>query len=155
MEQEIEYRQQLVREYEKAAKPLFRYLSWLENSAGKQASSIYSGQDIGEHSVTFPVYDGTLMNFVKEASKSTLMDRNYPYVYTRNRIRTPEDERRVINKAALRDWDVLRGILSKYVLGGMTKSTLWSQGVQERIFYLVIARMKSILEYWDKPIDDR
>ena len=39
----------------------------LEQSAGKKASSLYSGQDIGVHSVSFPVYDGTLLNFVRES----------------------------------------------------------------------------------------
>lgn len=153
MEQDLEYRQQLVQEYEAEVKPLFRYLPWLEQSAGKTASSTYNGQDIGEHSVAFPVYDGTLMNFVREAGKTRLMDKNYPYVYTRNHIKTPTDERRAIERATLREWDILRGILSKYVLGGRVKGLLWGQAVQERIFYLAISRMKHILEYWDKPID--
>ena len=81
------------------------------------------------------------------------MDKNYRYVYTRNHIRTPEDERRVIRAAELKDWDILRGILSRYVLGGMTKASLWSQAVQEDIFYLVLSKMKEIIEYWDKTQD--
>lgn len=151
MEQDLEYRQQLVQEYRREAKPLFRYLSWLEQSAGSRASSTYSGQDIDKHSLAFPVYDATLMNFIKEASRTKLMDRNYLYIYTRNHLKTHDDERKLIERATLRDWDLLRGILSKYVLGGMTKSMLWSQGVQERIFFLTVSRMKQILEFWDKP----
>ena len=103
--------------------------------------------------MSFPVYDGTLLRFVKEASRTKLMDKNYRYVYTRNHIRTPEDERRVIRAAELKDWDILRGILSRYVLGGMTKASLWSQAVQEDIFYLVLSKMKEIIEYWDKTQD--
>lgn len=151
MDQDMEYRQQLVQEYRKEVKPLFRYLPWLEQNAGKRPSSIYSGQDIGNHSITFPVYDGTLMNFIKEASRTKLMERNYKYTYTRNHIKTHDDERKLIERAILKDWDLLRGILSKYVLGGMTKSTLWNQGVEEKIFYLTVEKMKEILEYWDKP----
>lgn len=154
MEQDLEYRQQLVQDYMKMAGPLFRYLTWLESSAGASLSSTYAGQDITEHSMAFPVYDGTLMSFVREASKNPLMDRNYHYIYTRNHIKTPADERRMIEKATLKEWGILEGILSKYVLGGMTKSTLWTQGVEERIFYLTIKKMKYILEYWDKPIDN-
>lgn len=151
MEQDMEYRQQLVQEYRKEVKPLFRYLPWLEQNAGKRPSSIYSGQDIGNHSITFPVYDGTLMSFIKEASRTKLMERNYKYTYTRNHIKTHDDERTLIERAVLKDWDLLRGILSKYVLGGMTKSALWNQGVEEKIFYLTVEKMKEILEYWDKP----
>ena len=87
MEQSSEYREQLLESYKQAVRPLLPYLPWLEQSAGKRASSIYSGQDIGVNSVSFPVYDGTLLNFVREATKSPLMDRNYAYVYTRHRIR--------------------------------------------------------------------
>ena len=60
MEQSSEYREQLLESYKQAVRPLLPYLPWLEQSAGKRASSIYSGQDIGVNSVSFPVYDGTL-----------------------------------------------------------------------------------------------
>nr|WP_318684338.1 hypothetical protein [uncultured Acetatifactor sp.] len=155
MEESLEYRQQLLQEYKQAALPLLRYLPWLEKAVGTKASSVYDGQDIGAHSMTFPVYDSTLLNFVKEAAKSPLMDRNYRYVYTRNHINSHEDEKRIIQKAGWKDWDILRGILSYYILGGRTRATLWSQGVQEGIFCLVLKQMKEIIEYWDKPLDYR
>ena len=153
MEDSLEYRQRLLQEYKRAAMPLFRYLPWLEKSAGTQASSIYQGQDIGAHSIAFPVYDATLLSFIKEVSGSSLMDRNYRYIYTRNRIQSHEDERRLIKRAGWRDWNVLKGILSYYVLGGRTKAVLWSQAVSEGIFFLVLEKMKEIIEYWDKPFD--
>ena len=155
MEESLEYRQQLLQEYKQAALPLLRYLPWLEKAVGTKASSVYDGQDIGAHSMTFPVYDSTLLNFVKEAAKSPLMDRNYRYVYTRNHINSHEDEKRIIQKAGWKDWDILRGILSYYILGGRTRATLWSQGVHEGIFCLVLKQMKEIIEYWDKPLDYR
>ena len=105
--------------------------------------------------MSFPVYDATLLNFIREASNSALMDRNYSYVYTRNRIKTHEDERKIIGKAELKDWELLRGILSKYVLGGFTKGMLWSQGVQENIFCMVLGRMQKIIEHWDRTFDAR
>ena len=108
MEQSSEYREQLLESYKQAVRPLLPYLPWLEQSAGKKASSLYSGQDIGVHSVSFPVYDGTLLNFVREAGKSPLMDRNYAYIYTRHRICTHQDERNMIQKAGWKEWDILR-----------------------------------------------
>ena len=53
MEQSSEYREQLLESYKQAVRPLLPYLPWLEQSAGKRASSIYSGQDIGVNSVSF------------------------------------------------------------------------------------------------------
>ena len=155
MEQDLEYRQQLLQEYKQMVMPLLRYLPWFEQNRGQMGSTLYQGAEATEHSMAFPVYDATLMNFVREASKSKLMERNYRYVYTRNRINSHADERKIIASAGLKEWDILRGILSKYVLGGMTKATLWSEGVRENIFCLVLSKMKEIIEYWDKPLDCR
>ncbi len=152
MEQNKEYRQQLIEEYKQIAMPLLRYLPWLEKSAGKSASSNYSANDVTEHSMSFPVYDGTLMNFVKEAAKSPLMDQNYRYVYVRQNIHNHEDERRIIKKAGINEWGILCGILSKYVLGGRTKGRLWSEAVEEEIFYLILKQMREIIEFWDMPM---
>lgn len=155
MEKDTEYRQQLLGEYKQEVLPLLRYLPWFENNSGKPGSALYQGPEATEHSMAIPVYDATLLNFVREASKSPLMDRNYCYVYSRGGIRTHEDERKAIAAAGLKEWGVLRGILSKYVMGGMTRSTLWSQAVQENIFLLVLKKMQEIVEYWDQPLDIR
>lgn len=150
-DQDTESRQQMLEGYRETLRPFLRYLQWFESNAGKAGGSWRKEQGAGGRSIGIPVYDATLLNFVKEASASPLMDRNYPYTYSRGRIRDHEDERKAIAAADLKDWDVLRGILSKYVLGGMTKSTLWIQGMQENIFLLVLKKMKEILEHWDKP----
>lgn len=153
MEQGMEYRQQVIEGYKQTVMPLLRYLPWFERNAGRSASSVYGGGDLSAHSVSFPVYDSTVMSFVKEASQTTLMDKNYAYVYTRNRIRNHEDERKLIQKAGWKEWNLLCGILSKYVLGGRTRATLWNEAVREDIFYLVLKQMREIIEYWDKPLD--
>ena len=153
MERELENRRQQVEEYKRDLVPLLRYLPWLEKSMGTKVSRTYDGSEMGEKVMGFPVYDGTLMNFVREASKSAFMDRNYRYVYTRNHIKSHDDERKVIASATIKEWGILCGILSYYVLGGRTRSTLWSEAVTENIFYLVVSKMCEIVEYWDTPLD--
>lgn len=150
MEQKMDYRQRLVQDYKQAVLPLLRYLPWLEQMAGKSAGGFYQDPEFSEHSMSIPVYDATLMGFVREAQRSSLMDRNYRYIYTRNGIKTHNDERRIIAAAELKDWEILAGILSKYVMGGQTKSRLWTEAVQENIFLLVLQKMQEIIEYWDK-----
>ncbi len=147
----MEYVHQRMMENKQVLLPLLRYLPWLQQKGGQSVSTNYQGEGLSEHSMAFPVYDSTLMSFVKEAAKSPLMDRNYLYVYSRNRIRTHDDERRVIASATWKEWDVLRGILSKYVLGGRVKAVLWNEAVTERIFFLTLSRMKEIIEFWDQP----
>jgi hypothetical protein len=154
LEDEKKDKHRLVQEYTLIVKPLFRYLPWLESASGKNVSSPFEGQGIVQNSITFPVYDSMLMRFIKECSRSSLMDKNYRYVYTRNRIKTNQDERRMIERATLKEWDILRGILSYYVLGGMTKGSLWEKGISSNVLYLVLKQMKYVLEYWDKPVKE-
>ncbi|MBR1478621.1 MAG: hypothetical protein IJ608_11780 [Lachnospiraceae bacterium] len=153
MEKDSEYLREKMLENKAILMPLLKYLSWLSKNRESGGSTQYDGNGLSDNSLSFPVYDSTLMSFVKEASKSPIMDRNYPYVYTRKGLRTHDDERRFIVGATYREWDSLRGILSKYVLGGRTKATLWSEAVTEEIFYLVLSKMKEIIEFWDMPMD--
>lgn len=154
MEQTIEYRQQLMEEYKALIMPLLRYLPWFEQHVGKKTGSVYQGAGAEECSMQIPVYDSTLMNFVREASKSPLMDRNYKYVYTRNRIASHDDERKIIKNSGWKQWDILRGILSNYVMGGRIRGALWNEAVTEGIFYLTLSKMKEIVEFWDKQATD-
>lgn len=65
-------------------------------------------------------------------------------------------ERRQIRELHLqRRGNLLRGILSRYVLEGRIKGKVWNEAVQEQIFYLVLEKMKEIIEFWDKPMDIR
>ena len=150
--EDIEYRRQVVQDYKPDVERLIRYLPWLEQKAGKAVSETYSGSGIAEHSITFPVYDSTLLAFVKEVQRTTLVDRNYRYIYSRHRIVTLEDELRMISRADITQMDVLKGILSKYIMGGMTKGRMWTEAVEKRIFLNIVQKMKENLEFWDKPM---
>ncbi len=152
MEREADLREQIMNEYRDEVEKYLKYIPWLQQKAGEKVLSTYSGDGISEHSVKIPVYDSMVLGFVKELSKSKFMDRNYPYVYSRNGIRTIQDERRMIQKTGIRDMGILCGILSKYVLGGMTKGVLWGIAVEEGIFLAVLLKMKEIMEFWDKPL---
>jgi hypothetical protein len=151
MEQNEEYLRSKMKENRILLAPLFRYLPWLEEASKKTVVNTYSGDGLGHRSVAFPVYDSTLMSFIREAEKSPILDRNYPYVYTRKGLKNHEQERALIERADWRNWDDLRGILSKYVMGGRTRSSLWSEGVSEQIFYLTLKQFQSIVDFWDHP----
>ncbi len=153
--EDIAYRQQVVNEYRPHVEKLARYLPWLESKMGASVQQSYSGSGIEEHSISFPVYDSTLMSFIKEAQRTKLMDRNYRYVYSRCKIRNLQDELRIIEKCSIQEMDVLKGILSKYVMGGMTKGRMWSEAVETGIFLKVLKKMKANLDFWDTPVQTR
>ena len=149
-----QYMRELSRQYQEALAPFLRYLPWFEEHAGKHTGSSYNGSMDGNNTMSFPIYDSTLLSFVKEMGKSSFMNRNYVYVYSRRRLKTPEDERKAIKAATIQEWDVLCGILSKYVIGGNTRAQLWTQAVQENIFLMVLQKMQEIIEYWDRRLED-
>ena len=136
--------EEIVDYYKEDAVKLFRYLNWLESKSGQSVCSVYAGEGIGDNSVPFPVYDGTLLNFVKEAEKTCFMDRNYVYVYSRNGLKNSHDELRLIRKATIRDMDKMAGILAYYILGGRTKAVRWSEGVSNGIYLAVLQKMKEL-----------
>lgn len=139
-------------DYRDDVERLITYIPWLEKKAGESVSSNYEGDGISSTSLSFPVYETMLLNFVNDAEKTALMDKNYVYAYSHGGIRTLADELRAIEEAEMKDSKVLCGILSKYVLGGMTKGTLWTEAVKNGVFLAVIKRMKKLLEIWDGPL---
>ena len=108
--------------YRSDIEKLIAYLPWLEEKSGKsKVSDIYNGDGLDEHSISFPVYDGTLLRFVKDAENTQFMDRNYVYVISRNRLKSAEEEVEFVKKQTMLKMDNIGGILSKYVMGGRTK----------------------------------
>lgn len=141
--------------YREELKKLIPYLPWLESKAGASLSSNFAGNDIEKNSISFPIYDGTLMNFVKVASASGFMNRNYVYDYRKHRLMTAKDELQFIAKAELKDMGVLASILSAYIMKGRIKGTKWTEGVTNGVYYHLLSKMKEIVEFWDKPITGR
>lgn len=141
--------EEIVAYYKEDAVRLFAYLPWLESKKGQTTSSFYGADGIAEHSIAFPVYDSNLLRFVKEADRTCFMDRNYVYVYSRNRLKTAQDELNLIQKATIREMDNLGGILSHYILGGKRKASLWSQGVASGVYVALLYKVKELIEFWD------
>lgn len=151
-ETDKKYLQEMSKKYKQELTPLLGYFHWLEQNAGIDSSTQYDGGESAGRTMSFPIFDSTLLNFIREAQQTSFMDNNYVYVYSRLGLTTPADEKKVIEQATIADWNVLCGILTRYVKGGMTQSYLWRQGMRESIFYLIMAKMKEIVEYWDKPL---
>ena len=89
MEKDIEYRRTVMEGYKNEIEPLFWYVPWLESRYGKKVSNSFTCDNFSERTMTFPVYEGTLLRFVGDVQQTSLMDRNYRYLYNRYRIHTP------------------------------------------------------------------
>lgn len=145
-EQEVT-RLEFINTYKEDGDKLFRYIPWLEGKSGRDVSQAYRGE--ASTVMSFSVYDSTLMEFVKLASKTKFMDKNYPYVYSRLRVRSHEDERKLIDSVKKsRDLYIVNGIFSKYVLEGMRKSVRWTEAVEEQIFIRVLYKLQDMLRIY-------
>ncbi len=153
--QEQNLREQIIEEYRDELTKLLRYLPFLEKKSGKDVQEFYEGD--GENKVIpVPVYDSTLLAFVKEAKTTKFMYRNYPYIYRRWKLPNAEAERAAMESAQLRDIDLFRGIISKYVLEGQRKAVMWTAAVEERIFVTALSRLQSLMyDYSKDPLEER
>ena len=144
----------IVSRYRPEVSKLVPYLRWLKDNAKSEVAQSYNSSDL--KSMPFPVYDSNLLAFVKAAQSTNLLDRNYVYVYSRNRLNSARDELMFIANADIRNMDDLAGILSKYVLSGMTKGTVWAEGVANGVLYNTVWKMDELCRVWghegDKPI---
>ena len=147
--EEINGTEEIIKTYKEDVEKLAKYIPWLETKSGNDVVSSYRAE---QSTFSFPVYDSTLMSLVKEAQKTKLMNRNYHYTYSRYRIKTVKEELGLIHGATIREFGVLCDILSKYVLGGMTRAHIWREGVEKRIFLEVLTKLKELIEFWDKPL---
>ncbi len=136
--------------YKEDTLKLAAYISYFDNKKGRDVASIYGNNDKMKATISFPVYDPTLLNFIKEASETVFIEQNYPYFFTRNGIRSVQDELKTIEKADIMHMDNLKCIISKYVLGGRTKAYLWQQAVENGIFLAALKKAKDIVDFWDR-----
>ena len=131
--QEQSGREMILEQYRGDVERLLPFLPWLHKAAGTEVQSYYEGD--GEQQIMrIPVYDATLLSVVKEVEKTKLVTKNYPYIYSRYRIVTPEDERRLLKEARIQDMDLFCAIISKYVLEGKRRGAVWSDAIREQIF---------------------
>jgi len=108
-------REEIIICYKEDVERLLKFLPWLEKKSGSAASSVYSGEGIEKSSMPVPVYDSTLLSFIKEIRTTDFLNRNYVYTFSRYRIKTASDELRVIDATEGRS--IVRGCGKRSVFG--------------------------------------
>lgn len=144
-----QYARQVMQEFRQDINMLKPYITYLERMETKNVAHQFTDEGIGQNSVPVPVFDANVLAFVKKAAASkTLMDRNYPYIYSRYGFKTHEDEIKAIESATYQDVHILKGILSYYVQKGMVKGSYWVEAVDKGIFSKVIRKFEELMEKW-------
>ncbi len=141
-----------VEKYQEDIEALVKYLPWLESKNKMDISSSYMPQEGDEHSLHVPVYDSTLLGFIKTVQKTKFLDRNYVYFYRRKKLNTAEDELKMIKATQIMEIENIGAVLSRYVIQGMSKSVMWNEGISNGVFFAAVSKMKELLEFWTKPI---
>lgn len=138
----------LAEQYRNDVMQLAAYIPWFEKQAGQSVSSMYDHGNDMMHTIAFPIYDSNLLAFVKAAKKTQFIDRNYRYVYSRNKIQSSEDELRLIENATIAEFNILTGILSRYIILGNSRGTVWTDGVKNGVYLKLVLKMKEIVDFW-------
>ena len=144
MNGDLDNRRKIIEQYKPDVQLLIRYIPWLEQKKDEQVVKEYGREE--ETVLTFPVYDSTLLALVKTAQKTCFMNRNYRYVYTRYGIHSVAKEIELIEHATLREMDLLGGILSRYVMSGMTKGSVWPEAVQNGVFLALFKKLQELVD---------
>lgn len=139
-------RDEVIELYQDDTMKLLRYVAWLQKVSGHETSDIYKGEGIEATSMPVPVYDSTLLSFVKEAKSTRFMNRNYVYTFSQYNLRKTQDELNLIADCTLLEVDVLGDILSKYILKGEVKGAYWTEGVRNGVFLAILLKLKELLE---------
>lgn len=139
-------REEIIALYQEDAKKLLQFENWLKKTNGMETSDIYSGEGIEETSMSVPVYDATLLNFIKTAKTTQFMNRNYVYTFSQHSLRTAKDELTIIESCSLQEIKVLGDILSKYCYKGDVKGAYWSEGVKNGVYIALLEKLKKLLE---------
>ncbi len=153
MENEKLSTDEIIQEYKEDVHRMLKYIPWLESKVGLNVSDTYQSDDLEKKSITFPVYDSTLLSFVKEVKGTKLIERNYMYAYSKYRMQNSDDELKNIKNAKITQINLLRGILSKYIVKGMTKATVWTEGVEKGIFLKVLLKLRELVEFYEGPLN--
>lgn len=144
-------REEIIKYYQEDAMKLLGFYNWLKKASGTDSAQFYKGDGIEESSMPVPVYDSTLLNFIKTAKTTKFMNRNYVYTFSRNNIKTTKDELRLIEECTLQDVKTLGDILSKYVLKGEVRGAIWSEGLKNGVYLAIVLKCKELLEI-KKPL---
>ncbi len=144
-------REEIIYVYQDDTMKLLKYLNWLEKVNGQDTSNLYNGEELDKTSMAVPVYDSTLLSFVRDAKDTVFMNKNYVYTYSQHRLKSWKDELAIIDTCTLQDMKVLGDILSKYVLKGEVRGAYWSEGVKSGVFLALLLKLKELLEI-KKPL---
>lgn len=124
---------------------LDKYLRWLNENSGTNASTLYKKDGVSDSSMSFPVYDSTLLSFIKVVKSTKFINPNYVYTYSSHRIRNAEEELELIERCTIQEIGVLGDILSKYVLKGETKGSVWSEGLKSGVYLAIVKQLKKVV----------
>ena len=139
-------REEIISLYQGDTMKRLKYLKWVEKVTGQNTSNLYTGEGIEETSMAVPVYDSTLLSFVREAKETVFMNRNYVYTFSQYRLNTTKDELKMIQTCTLQEVKILGDILSKYILKGEVKGAYWSEGIKSGVFLELLLKLKELLE---------
>ena len=142
----------IIEMYHKDVEQLVRYLPWLISKNGQDLSAVHYAEEGNKNSFAVPVYDSTLLGFVKTFQGTKFLNHNYVYPLRKHRVQTVADELKLIEETQIMEIENLGAVLSKYIITGMRKASMWNEGIRNGVFCAAVGKMKELVEFWSQPM---
>lgn len=129
----------------KCIEKLSYFIPYFETATGESVCHWSGGKKLGENqfTVSYPIYDDTLVEFIEEFYKTNLI--SYGYLdTTRNRgLRDMGEMNNAIEEA---DLELLKAIFTGYIRQERFCDGLWAKAVEDKVFLRTLKRFNELLK---------
>lgn len=129
----------------KSAEKLFPFMPYFETATEESVCRWDRGRTPGEngHTVPYPIYEKTLKDFIREFYETNLISHDYSDVLDNRGLKDMNGINDVIENA---DIELLRAILTKYIIGERFCDGVWAIAVRDKIFLGILNRFQELLK---------
>lgn len=129
----------------KGAEKLFAFIPYFETATKENVCRWDGEKKPGESYYTgsYPIYDRTLKDFIKEFYETNLISYNYSDILDNRGLKNMDGINDVIESA---DIELLRAILTKYIGQERFCDGVWATAVRDRIFLGILNRLRELLK---------
>ena len=129
----------------KSIEKLTTYIPYFEDATEESVCKWSKSEKVGDNTYTmsYPIYEDTLIEFIDEFHKTNLMIYNYLDTINKRGINGMDE---MAESIADGDIELIRAILTGYVRQERFGDGLWADAVRDKVFLKILKRLDEIIE---------
>ena len=126
-------------------KKLCEYIPFFETATSENVCRWEGGEKTGkdEYHISFPVYDSTLSNFIRDFYSTNLIYYNYLNLIEQRELNNTSE---MIEAIATADLELLKALLTGFVRQERFGDGLWEFAIEQKIYLKVLKRFNELFE---------